>query len=594
MGKDRRGDDTRPVEVKNQKAPTVSSPKTTANNARLGSDADSREESNHLPSVPPSKTRPARKKRSHLKTIVSQSRAVQVQAQRAESLFRETFERAAVGIAHVAPDGRFLRINDQFCQTVGYDRDEMMARTFQDITHPDDMEEDIDNVRRMLSGDLQTYTMDKRYFRKDGSITWVNLTVSLVRDLSGAPDYFISAVTDINEKKQTQATLEQRTTALHERVKELECLYAISKAKIQEGLSLGARLQRIADCLPAGFQYPEITAASVSLPEGTFTTDGFQTSLWELSVGIRDGRKKIGEVCAVYQEERPEADHGPFLREEKNLLQEVARQIALLVRRERAELELLQAKERAEEISRLKSIFLANVSHELRTPMNSILGYTSLLLDGIEGPILQAQEESLRRVERNAERLLHLIDQLLDFSRIEAGKLALAHESFSLRETFRQTVKTLEIMAHQKNLHLTYSIQHEVPDILTGDASRLEEILMNLGQNAIKFTEQGSVSLLADIHERAPPTLRLHFAVRDTGIGISPERQKTIFDAFDQAPPASGGKSEGLGLGLAICADLVAFLGGRIWVESHLGKGSTFHFTAKFDVAETDESLHHI
>ena len=587
MGQARQGAAVRPPEGKKQKATGASTAEAKASGPRLGADPDSPQAAKHLPSVPQARTRSHRRRRSHLRTIVSQSRAAQAYAQRAESLFRETFERAAVGIAHVSPDGRFLRINDRFCQIVGYRYDEMLACTFQDITHPDDMEEDLDNVGKMLGGDLQTYTMDKRYLRKDGSITWVNLTVSLVRDDAGEPDYFISAIVDLNEMKGIQATLEQRTVELNERIKELECLYSISKAKAQEGLTLRSRLQRMANCLPEGFQYPEVAASSISLPEGEFTTEGFHRSPWMLSMGIRDGRKKIGEVCVVYQKERPPADQGPFLREEKNLLREVARQIALLVRRERAERKLREAKERAEEISRLKSLFLANVSHELRTPMNSILGYTSLGLDGVEGPILPAQEESLRRVERNAEQLLHLINQLLDFSRIEAGKLILAQEPFSLREAIRQTVKTLDIMARRKDLHLSYSVQHEVPDILTGDARRLEEVLMNLGQNAIKYTEQGSVSLLAEVHDRTLDSLCLHFAVTDTGIGIPPERQKTIFEAFEQAPPTRGGKSEGLGLGLAICSDLVALLGGRIWVESEVDTGSTFHFTVEFEITET-------
>jgi len=576
--------------VTKRKQVRVVSPQNKASCPPTDSPSDSRQEPHAITPIPLINATPARRKSSYLRTIVSRSRAAQDYAQKAERLFQETFERAAVGIAHVAPDGKFLRINDRFCDIVGYTFDEMLVRTFQDITHPDDMEEDLANVGKMLAGHLQTYSMDKRYFRKDGSITWVNLTVSLVRDDAGAPDYFISAVVEINELKQIQATLERRTVELRERVKELECLYAISRAKAQEGLTLETRLQRVAERLAPGFQYPEITAVSICVPEGTFMTDGFQESPWELSVGVRDGRVRIGEVRVTYQEERPPADHGPFLKEEKKLLHEVARQIALMIRRERAERALREAKEQAEEISRLKSLFLANVSHELRTPMNSILGYTSLVLEEVDGPLVPAQKESLGRVERNAEQLLHLINQLLDFARIESGKLLLELEPFSLRETIRQTVRTLDIMARQKNLRLYYCVQHEVPDVLVGDAGRLEEVLINLGQNAIKYTKEGSVSLLTDIQEHTPDSLCLHFAVADTGIGIEIERQKRIFDAFEQAAPTKGGKSEGLGLGLAICSDIVALLGGKIWVESEVGKGSTFHFTARFQWAERDDS----
>ena len=589
MGQARTEGGTRSLKVKDPEPSQTASPDAKPGDVPLDSAPDSQEESKILPVTPRAKTPPDRGKRSRLKTIVSQSRAAQQRAKKAESLFRETFERAAVGIAHVAPDGRFLRINDRFCQIVGYDRVEMLARTFQDMTHPDDREEDLDNARKILCGEVPGYTRVKRYFRKDGSITWVNLRVSLVRDDAGQPDYFISAVVDINELKRVQTTLEHRTGELNERIKELECLYAISKAKAQEGLTLGERLQRIADRIPAGFQYPESTAASISLPEGEFATDGFQPSPWKLSMGIRDGRNTIGRVSVVYREERPPADHGPFLRDEKRLLREVARQIALLFRREKAERGLREAKERAEEISRLKSLFLANVSHELRTPMNSILGYTSLVLDGVEGPVPPAQEDCLRRVVRNAEQLLRLIDQLLDFSRIEAGKLLLKHEPFSLREAVQHTIRTLEVMARRKNLHLSYSVQPEVPDILIGDAPRLEEVLMNLGRNAIKHTQVGTVFVLAEIDHRSPEAVGLHFSVSDTGIGIPPERQKIIFDPFEQAPPPCGGKEEGLGLGLAICSELVALLGGQIWVESEVGRGSTFHFTAQFVVAEAEQ-----
>jgi len=586
MGHSRRTDGTGPGLVVNRQRRNARPSGTDDLDSRGGASHSSNGPAHPSPSASQPQTTSERRRRFRSRRIVSRYRAAQVDARRAESLFRETFARAPVGIAHVAPDGRFLRINDRFCQIVGYGREEMLALTFQDITHPDDMEEDLDNVRKMLNGELPTYTMDKRYLRKDGSISWVNLTVSLVRDRAGAPDYFISAVVDVNDVKQIQAALEQRTGALKERLKELACLYSISRVKAQEGLALGSRLKRMVKCIPPGFQYPEVTEASIRLNEGEFRTEHFKQSSWTLSAAIRDGRTKRGEVCVVYLEERPPADFGPFLNEEKQLLREIARQVALLLRRERAEQGLREAKERAEEISRLKSLFLANVSHELRTPMNSILGYTSLVLDGVEGPILPAQAESLRRVERNTEQLLHLINQLLDFSRIEAGKLVLAQERFSLREVVRQTVKTLEIMAERKGLALSYSIQHEVPDILIGDARRLEEVLMNLGQNALKFTEEGSVSLLAEIQDYSLDVLCLHFAVTDTGIGISPEQQKTIFDAFEQAPPVGGSKGEGLGLGLAICSDLVALLGGGIWVESEVGRGSTFHFTATFGTAE--------
>ncbi len=523
---------------------------------------------------------------SRRETLVWRLREAKASARRAEGLFRETFEQAAVGVAHVAPDGRFLRVNDRFCQIVGYGHDEMLARSFQDITHPADMEEDLEFVRRMLAGDIGTYSMDKRYLRKGGGVAWVNLTVALVRSEAGAPEYFISVVQDIGARKDIQSALEQRSAELRERVKELVCLYSVSQVATSDDLELDEKLRRIADAIPAGFQYPEVASASIQLGDRTFRSEGFRRTPWSLRSPIRNARRTVGETCVVYREERPPALRGPFLREEQDLLDEIARQIGLLLHRSRAEQELREAKERAEESSRLKSMFLANVSHELRTPMNSILGYTALVLDGVEGPLRAEQEEGLRKVERNARQLLHLINQLLDFSRIEAGKVRLESEPFSLRDTLRQTVKTLELMAASKGLHLSYSVAPDVPDVLVGDAPRLEEILLNLGGNAIKFTGEGCVSLRASVERRSASSVFLHVAVQDTGIGIPADRREAIFDAFEQVLPAGSGTHGGLGLGLAICSDLVGLLGGSIWLESEVGRGSTFHFTAEFGVRE--------
>lgn len=527
---------------------------------------------------------------SRREALVWRLREAKASAQRAENLFRETFEQAAVGIAHVAPDGRFLRVNDRFCQIVGYDHDEVLARTFQDITHPADVQEDLEFVRRMLSGEIGTYSMDKRYLRKGGGVAWVNLTVALVRAESGAPEYFISVVQDIGARRNMQSALEQRTGELRERVKELVCLYQVSQVAASDQLELHEKLRRITDLIPPGFQYPEVTTAAIRLEDRTFSSEGFERTPRALCSPIRDARRTIGEICVVYREERPPAGKGPFLPEEQDLLDEIARQIGLLRHRVFAQRELREAKERAEETSRLKSMFLANVSHELRTPMNSILGYTALVLDGVEGPLRHEQEESLRKVERNAGQLLHLINQLLDFSRIEAGKVTLEREPFSLRETLRQTVKTLELMAERKGLVLSCAVSPDCPDILVGDAPRLEEILLNLGSNALKFTREGSVSLAAVVESRSPSSVRLHLRVEDTGIGIPSERQKAIFDAFEQVLPVGRETHEGLGLGLAICSDLVGLLGGRIWVESEVGRGSTFHFTAEFGTREEGQA----
>ncbi|MFT3848391.1 MAG: response regulator [Propionivibrio sp.] len=250
-----------------------------------------------------------------------------------------------------------------------------------------------------------------------------------------------------------------------------------------------------------------------------------------------------------------------------------------ITERKAGEKAILKAKEVAEEATRAKSDFLANMSHEIRTPMNAIIGMAHLAL---QTPLDKRQRNYIEKVHRAADNLLGIINDILDFSKIEAGKMSMESVDFRLEDVFDNLANLIGMKTEDKGLELLFDAAHDVPTALVGDPLRLGQVLINLGNNAVKFTETGEIVVGVEKTAEAASGVALHFWVRDTGIGMTPEQCDKMFQSFSQADSSTTRKYGGTGLGLAISKKLVEMMDGRIWVESEVGKGSTFHFQVRF------------
>ncbi len=507
-----------------------------------------------------------------------------------EERFRGALEHAAIGMALVAPDGRWLRVNRALCQITGYTAEEMLRMKFQDITYPADLPADAKRLDCMLNEGVSTYHMEKRYIHKHGHVVWVLLITSLVRDAAGEPLHFISQMQDITDRRRSEEELRRTRGQLMDAIESLDAGFAmygpdervvVCNTKFRELYPL------VAHAMAPGTSYEEIIRAAhrIISNNGRIKTE-ISSDMAQIDPFIRNFIETKSEdefvaaQLAIFRGVDLTNEH-PLHDRWIRMSDRHTRDGGLVSLRTDITA-LKRAQEAAEEASRAKSEFLANMSHEIRTPMNGILGLTDLLLETELSP---EQRESLSLVKSSGDALLTVINDILDFSKIEAGKLDLDPIPFLLRDAVCDTLKSVALRAHAKGLELTCDIPATVPDAVVGDAGRLRQILTNLVGNAIKFTEKGEVGVRLELLSEADGIFGIRFSVRDTGIGIPKEKQGTIFDPFTQADGSTTRRFGGTGLGLTISTRLVTLMGGRIWVESEPGQGSTFSFEVRFEKA---------
>ncbi len=493
-------------------------------------------------------------------------------ATRFESEFRQTFELAAVGIAHVAPDGRWLRVNQKLCDIIGYAHGDVLTRTFQDITHPDDLDSDLTHVQQVLAGDIETYSMEKRYLRQSGAIVWVNLTVSLVRHDDGSPNYFIKVIEDIQRRKEAEAALSESEERLRLFIEHAPASLAMFDAGMRyiavsrrwkDDYALGAR-EIIGHSHYEMFpempeRWKEIHRRGLAGEVVRADADCFVREdggrLW-LRWEVRPWHGSDGQVGGIvifsedisYYKESEEA-----------------------IRRLNADLELRVAERTAEleHSNQELNDFAYIASHDLKEPLRGLHNYASFLKEDHAASLDDEGKHFLDRMQRLVERMTDLIDRLLAYSRLGSSELPM--EPVALAEILDEVAEDLRPFLKEKSVELVRAAS--LPTVVC-NATRIREVLQNLICNAAKYNDKPEKRVEVGSSSGAQPIMY----VRDNGIGIAPQHQDSVFRIFKRLHEQDkyGG---GTGAGLTIVKKIVERHGGRIWLESTPGVGTTFYFT---------------
>ena len=505
---------------------------------------------------------------------------------KSEKNFRVIFEDMPIGIVNISIDGYFLDVNQSFCDFVGYSAEELVKLTFMEITSPEFIAQDIAVYNKLIKNEITEFNFEKKYRRKDGIEVWAGVSGRLIFNDDGSHKKFIAAIENIDFTKKSQALLaesEKRFQLVADAAPVLIWLsdtqtlcYWFNKVwlefvgrtleeEVGNGWAEGVHPDDFAHCLDIyitnfNLRKPFKMEYRIKHHSGEYR--------WLLDNGVPrfnaegDFEGYIGSCVDIH---------------EMKLLQLDAQKTTQA---------MLEAKEAAERLAQSKTDFLANMSHEIRTPMNAILGLSELALHSNEGN----QNDYLEKIHGASENLMMILNDILELSKLDSTGVEIVSDCFNLGELVNNLNNLFEETARQKNLLFHLVVSPDIERHLIGDALRLQQVLTNLLNNSIKFTNKGFVRLSISVSQRDENHILLKFSIEDSGIGITPEQEKLLFQPFTQADTSISRRFGGTGLGLVISQKFVHLMGGEICVESTFNEGSHFWFALPFEIAKKSHS----
>jgi PAS domain S-box-containing protein len=509
---------------------------------------------------------------------VTRRHALEEQARAQAELFEASFRHAAIGMALVALDGSFLRINAAFCRITGYPEPEMLALDFQTITHPEDLDADLALLQQLTAGERDSYEMDKRYVRADGSIVWVHLTVSMVRNPDGTPHHYVAQVQDLTARRAAEAALA-----------ESEARYRLIAENTSDIIVVSDLKGRVTYMSPSiaqtGWRPNHHLGRSFADQVHPEDVGGLRRAFGKLlKCGVREPVRWRGRHGLtgdwMWLESGPSVLHDPESGEPLGFV-DVVRDVTHQVKQEQA---LADARAAAEAAAAAKSQFLANMSHEIRTPLTAVLGFASLLRD--DATVTGAAAGYVERITGAGNGLLAIVNDVLDFSKLEAGRFEVRARPTDVAGVCEETLMMFASHAEAKGLELTFNVASGLPRLALIDGDRLRQTLINLVGNAVKFTEAGSVRLSVSAADGGATAV---IEVSDTGPGLDAEAQAVLFQRFSQVDGSMTRRHGGTGLGLAICRGLAEAMGGAICVRSAPGEGATFRLALPAPAADIED-----